>query len=399
MNNGSQLADPTVKRLNLGAGKLPVPGFIDIDKKNGSEVYPLPYDDNSIAEIRASHILEHFPYEKALDVVKEWVRVLKPGGLIKIAVPDFEWIAREYLEGKDVDAQRYIMGGHMDENDRHGAIFDDEVLTAVMQEAGLAEIQKWESDVKDCASLPCSLNLQGRKPAKSVASKPSVRIRVKCAMSVPRLGFQDNFFCWATALLPFGIKPTKYDGAFWGQCLERVMSEMLDSDFILTVDYDSVFDKATVEKLFRLAVEYPDGDAFVSVQMKRASEHPLLTIMGENGQLLKHIKIDEFQKEVTKIYTGHFGLTLIRTESLKKLPHPWFLGVPNDQGQWGEGRIDDDIYFWHKMHECGMTVYSANRCVVGHGQFLVTWPSTDFQLIHQNPSEFWAEGHPKDVWK
>lgn len=392
MDNGS-LATAEPKRLNLGAGRLPVPGFTDVDRKNGAEVYPLPYEDNSIAAIRASHILEHFPHEKVLDVVREWVRVLKPGGVIRIAVPDFKWIAEKYLAGENIDVQGYVMGGHVDANDHHGVIFDAETLTDVMEQVGLRDIRPWKSELKDCAALPLSLNLQGTKVA------PLPKLNIQCAMSVPRLGFQDNFFCWVESLLPFGIKPAKYDGAFWGQCLERVMEGMIESDFILTVDYDSVFDRKTVERLIRTAVDHPEADAIVPMQIKRASDHPLLTIMGDDGKLLERITIDEFEKPLTKIHTGHFGLTLIRTKSLKKMPHPWFLGVPNKDGQWGEGRIDDDIHFWKKWGQCGLSIYSANRCVIGHAQLMVTWPNKEFDVIYQNTSDFWDKGPPEGVWQ
>jgi hypothetical protein len=54
----------------------------------------------------------------------------------------------------------------------------------------------------------------------------------------------------------------------------------------------------------------------------------------------------------------HFGCTVISTAALKRTPKPWFLGKPNDDGEWGEGRRDDDIYFWENFRKAG------NRCYV-----------------------------------
>src|SRR5262247_2208869 len=52
-------------KLNLGGGLRKIPGYQNIDRKLGTEVYPLrEWADNSIDEIRASHILEHFPYRE-----------------------------------------------------------------------------------------------------------------------------------------------------------------------------------------------------------------------------------------------------------------------------------------------------------------------------------------------
>ena len=77
-------------KLNLGAGDIPIDGYISIDRKTGQEAYPLAYEDGSVDEIRASHILEHFGLREISAVLKNWWDKLKPGGLLKIAVPDFD---------------------------------------------------------------------------------------------------------------------------------------------------------------------------------------------------------------------------------------------------------------------------------------------------------------------
>src|SRR5438105_3321848 len=128
-------------KLNLGAGDLPLPDCLNIDRKTGGEVFPIQsrgangtpqtFADASADEVRASHVLEHFSHRDTLNVLKEWVRVLKPGGVLKIAVPNFDWIIDAY-QGENVDEfpiEAYIMGGHFDENDRHGALFNRRKLT------------------------------------------------------------------------------------------------------------------------------------------------------------------------------------------------------------------------------------------------------------------------------
>ena len=77
-------------RLNLGAGAVPIQGFTPIDRRTGAEVYPLAYLVGSVDEIRASHVLEHFPQLKIAAVLLDWVAALKPGGKLTIAVPDFD---------------------------------------------------------------------------------------------------------------------------------------------------------------------------------------------------------------------------------------------------------------------------------------------------------------------
>lgn len=78
-------------------------------------------------------------------------------------------------------------------------------------------------------------------------------IRVEAVMSMPRLGFNDNWFGWAQALMPLGIRPTKMTGAFWGQCLQRVCEQFVDScEAILTIDYDTFFTRQDVEQLMAM---------------------------------------------------------------------------------------------------------------------------------------------------
>ena len=301
-------ADPKVSlKLNLGSGNFPAPGYENLDIKTGDTIFPLQYEDGSLDEIRASHVLEHFDYEKVTEVIHHWITKLAPGGVLKLAVPNFKWVAEHYLAGHDINVQGYVMGGHLDHNDKHKSIFDREMLTEILRQLGLQDIRPWESDLGDCASLPVSLNIQGTKPG------PLPKLNIKCAMSVPRLGFQDNFFCWANSLMPLGILPTKYDGAFWGQCLERVMSEMLelDADYILTVDYDSIFTRQTLETLIRTMHANPHIDALAPIEVKRQSNSPLMTLKDENGKFVNEVGIDKFAPDLLEVDTAHFGLTLL----------------------------------------------------------------------------------------
>ncbi len=384
-------------KLNLGSGSSPLNGYDNIDRRNGREVFPLPqFLDNSVDEIRASHVLEHFAHQDVPTVMQEWVRVLKPGGTIKVAVPDFRWITEKYQEGKNYPFESYLMGGHADENDYHGCVFDRESLFDLLTKAGIVDIQEWRSEVRDCASLPVSLNLTGIKAG------PLPKIRIVAAMSVPRLGFQVNFFCWAHALMPLGIQPYKYEGAFWGQCLERTMTEHVENencDWILTIDYDSVFTRENVETLIRLTETCPEADAIAAMQPRRHTGTPLMTIRDENGGLADRVEIHELYKPAIPVNTAHFGLTLIKCEALRRMEHPWFMGVPNKHGRWDEDRVDDDAYFWHKWREIGNTVYVANRCPIGHAEMTISWLDKNLEQVRQSPEDYQKQGPPESAWR
>jgi predicted SAM-dependent methyltransferase len=60
----------------------------------------LPFGDGEAAVVYASHVLEHLGRRQSQAFVKEAYRVLKPGGVIRLVVPDLERLARFYLQGK-----------------------------------------------------------------------------------------------------------------------------------------------------------------------------------------------------------------------------------------------------------------------------------------------------------
>lgn len=78
----------------LGAilGPLPV-GYRNWDLRRG-----IPFDSGTVAVVYSSHVLEHINHAGAPSFLKEAARVLRPGGIIRIVVPDLEASAREYIE-------------------------------------------------------------------------------------------------------------------------------------------------------------------------------------------------------------------------------------------------------------------------------------------------------------
>jgi predicted SAM-dependent methyltransferase len=386
-------------QLDIGCGDKPLEGYIGIDRRLGGEAYPLKFSDGSevpseSAEVvRASHVLEHFGHQHIRSVLQEWVRALSPGGVLKIAVPDFAKIVAAYKGDSPCPIQAYLMGGQTDDNDQHRSVFDRETLYSAMDAAGLIDIEDWQSEANDCAALPISLNLQGMKPRPFEGN-------VKAVMSVPRLGFMDNLVCWAEALLPLGIKPLLQQGAYWGQCLERGLEQVVDgTDWLLVLDYDSFFTANDIRHLLLLAANHPEADAIAPLQMKRGTDGvPLMTRLNPDGSIMTRGPMADFRKPMMRVHTSHFGCTLIRVSALVKVPHPWFKGEPNAEGRWGEGRIDDDIWFWKRWADAGNSVYSANQVAVGHGEYTVLWPDKNLRPIHQLPREWRENGTPKEAW-
>lgn len=280
-------------------------------------------------------------------------------------------------------------------------MFDEEHLTWLMQDAGLHNVQRWKSEVKDCASLPCSLNLEGwKKP--TVPKRPLPRIAA--VMSMPRLAFSDNMFCAIEAASALQIPFQRVTGVYWGQCLTRAMESHLHdgTEFILTVDYDSLFHADDIRRLCALVQDHPEIDALAPIQVKREADDFLMGVLQPDGSAYPPgsvIDLSHFSGELTRASWAHFGCTLIRVSALREIRKPWFLAQPDPHGGWDEGRQDDDTYFWREWKAQGKSLYLANRVPIGHGFLMIAWPSLDGGIVYQRPTE-WANGKTaQGIWR
>ncbi len=366
-------------RLDLGAGTTSPEGFTPLGHGHGSEIYPLPAADASVDVIRASHCLEHFPHGKIQAIVNEWARALKPGGELMIAVPDFEKIAQGYLAGEQAPIEAYTMGGQIDQDDFHKALFDRNQLRTYLANAGLVLLRPWVSDIQDCASLPVSLNWSGRKPH---LAPP----KVKAVMSTPRLGFNDMWMSALLALPKLGIDLSKVTGAFWDQCMTSALDEVLEDpsvDYLLAIDYDSVFHAGHVQRLIETACVYPEVDALAPVQASRHNTGLLFGIKGVAGEETRDFPRADLEQDIFRASHAHFGLTLIRAEKLRSLPRPWMFTTPDAEGKYGPGHTDPDIQFWRNWEKAGNTLFLAPRITIGHIELMVRWPDENMQHTYQ----------------
>jgi predicted SAM-dependent methyltransferase len=93
-----------MKRLNIGCGPHFHPDWVNIDLISPDPQViqhdlrrGLPLEDDSFDAVYHSHVLEHFHPGDAEQLLRECCRVLRPGGILRVVVPDLEAIAREYL--------------------------------------------------------------------------------------------------------------------------------------------------------------------------------------------------------------------------------------------------------------------------------------------------------------
>lgn len=160
---GSEISK-TPLRLSLGSRDRVMPGWsnMDCDAHPGvdyvGDVANLSlFADNSISEIYASHIFEHFPHPKSTLVLKEWARTLKPNGILYIAVPDFERAAYLYLKtGMSPWLRNWICGDQGYPTAYHYSIYDVHSLKALLKEAGFVDITRVTSFPLDLHKEDCS---------------------------------------------------------------------------------------------------------------------------------------------------------------------------------------------------------------------------------------------------
>ncbi len=94
--------------VNIGCGPVFHPDWLNLDVEPVDAVVqrfdarkPLPFDDASVDVIYHSHLLEHLGRVEAHRFVLECFRILRPGGTMRVVVPDLEGIARAYLSALD----------------------------------------------------------------------------------------------------------------------------------------------------------------------------------------------------------------------------------------------------------------------------------------------------------
>ena len=171
-------------RLNLGCGDKILPGYVNVDvaeTRAGKrpdvlcDLHALtPFEDNSADEILSVHVVEHFWRWEVVEVLKEWMRVLKPGGLMVLECPNLKSACEAFLADPDLHAgagqegQRSMWVFYGDPAWRdplmvHRWGYTPRSLAAVMAEAGLVNLRQEPAQFK--LREPRDMRIVGEKPA------------------------------------------------------------------------------------------------------------------------------------------------------------------------------------------------------------------------------------------
>lgn len=163
--------------------------WINIDKNNLAPIMQrrckflqhnilvgIPYPDDSVSLIYHSDILEHLSYHEAISFLKECRRVLKPGDLMRVCVPDFYEIIEAYWIGKmyrfnDVQPKEYAdvdsrsikasmllfgsLGSTQNAYQGHQMMYDADGLKELLKSVGFADVKKMRIDISQ-SSFMCN---------------------------------------------------------------------------------------------------------------------------------------------------------------------------------------------------------------------------------------------------
>lgn len=176
-------------KVHLGAGTVNIQGWVNVDARDMDHVHLCidnfdlnEFSDGSISEIYMCHVLEHLSFQEAKDFLDHFMRKLATGGVIRISVPDFNSLVEMYIQSKkDLSRiKKALMGGQDYEYNYHKSVYDEKLLTDLLEECGYTHVERWKTetdfgvDLGDWSNvdikvgeqlIPMSLNLKGIKVA------------------------------------------------------------------------------------------------------------------------------------------------------------------------------------------------------------------------------------------
>lgn len=176
-------------KLNIGCGANLKEDWISIDLSPEADLQldvrePLPFPDNSAKLIYSEHFLEHLEYpDEAINFLKESFRVLSPGGLFGVGVPDTEWPLVCYAEGDETyfemarerwhpswcDTRIHHINYHFRQGGEHKYAYDFETLARVLAEVGFAAVTRraFSPELDNFKRKEGTLYVDAYKPASS----------------------------------------------------------------------------------------------------------------------------------------------------------------------------------------------------------------------------------------
>jgi len=154
-------------KLHLGCGDNLKDGWVNVDLSKNADLTldlreRLPFRDNSCSIVYSEQFLEHLDYpDEVKSFLKESYRVLKPGGIFSISVPDTEWpifayagqkhtdyfkLAKELWHPKWCVTKMEHVNYHFRQEAHHKFAYDFETLKYILEVCGFVEVKRRNFD-------------------------------------------------------------------------------------------------------------------------------------------------------------------------------------------------------------------------------------------------------------
>jgi len=142
-------------RLNLGCGRFPMPGFVNIDHLDSvkpdliANATDLPYSPDSVDEIYCGHLLEHLSWDEGQGALNHWLDILKPGGKIRVVVPNFDVLGSTYFQTPTPENMRRLNDHYIYsyvQESPHRYCYSAGLLKEAMEMAGFKRVERLPVD-------------------------------------------------------------------------------------------------------------------------------------------------------------------------------------------------------------------------------------------------------------
>ena len=175
-------------RLNIGCGEHIKEGWLNVDLLPRKGAYyldasqPFPFVDESFRYVFSEHLFEHLSYEGGKNMLHEVYRVLRPGGILRLAMPTMDFLQKLLATPEDRKTMEYVNWSLSHYNPEihkefpsetacdavsifvnrfihqwgHQMVYGVRALTSLLYHAGFSvvrEVQIGESEIKELQNL------------------------------------------------------------------------------------------------------------------------------------------------------------------------------------------------------------------------------------------------------
>jgi predicted SAM-dependent methyltransferase len=179
-------------QLNLGCGSRPKAGWLNVDLAPDADLQldirrELPFRKASVSRVYSEHFFEHLEYpDEVQGLLAEIRRVLCPGGLLRLVVPDTqeilfayvnrdeEWfrITKERWHPSWCDTPLHSVNYHFRQHSQHKYAYDFETLSRVLEQSGFESVEerKFDPEIDSVERERGSLYVEAACPVSQVGA-------------------------------------------------------------------------------------------------------------------------------------------------------------------------------------------------------------------------------------